>query len=178
MCSGIFSIWLPMVLFPITAALFSPRLSGLSTLCFCAPVHTFLTIHSQHIDLTLRLLCAMSNTIFSPLIWWVKLQCRCGQSGVKILWSLRFPCLKVSCFMSLRLSLTEFNLHFVCACACMFYKPLGMSLCYQIWDIDQHAFERGRTSMKWIVPVHLPQHSLYEGTICWLVYDGEFERRA
>lgn len=50
------------------------------------------------------------------------------------------------------------DITFVCVCvvyACVFYNPWGVSLCHQIRDSDQHAFEARRTSVKLIVPLHL-----------------------
>lgn len=38
---------------------------------------------------------------------------------------------------------------------CVFYNLRGVSLCHQIRDSDQHAFEAGRTGVKLIVPLHL-----------------------
>lgn len=177
MCRGIFSIWRLVVLFPITAALFLPHdwvvcNHFASVLLF---TRSLPFIHSTLIWLwDFSVLWSMLSSVH----WYGEWSSNVGVASQA--WKFCVRC--ISCFlkchfMLLRLSLIEFNLHFVSACACIFYKPLGMSLCHQIWDIDQHAFERRRTSMKWIVPVHLPQHSLYEGTICWLVYDGEYERR-
>lgn len=85
--------------------------------------------------------------------------------GVVKAWSVRqeefmipelYLSLTMSCFNVYVISIcTLSNLHFVCVYVCVFYNPLGVSLCHQIRDPDQHAFEAGRTSVKLIVPLHL-----------------------
>lgn len=67
-----------------------------------------------------------------------------------------YLCLKMSCFHVCVISIyTKCLIYILSVCVCVFYNPRGVSLCHQIRDSDQHAFEAGRTSVKLIVPLHL-----------------------
>ena len=71
------------------------------------------------------------------------------------------PCLKMSCFYVCVITIYTKCLIYILSvhareCVfCVFYNPRGVSLCHQIRDSDQHAFEAGRTSVKLIVPLRL-----------------------
>lgn len=140
---------------------------SLRALCVCTYSKSPL---STLIDLTLRHLCVMINTV-CPTDMVNDAAIKVRQVRQEEFMIPEFVCVK----MGLVLSVCVISIYAVgftcclwelCVCVCVFYKPSGVLLCHQIQDSGQHAFEEGRTSVKLIVPLHIrPACSFWGNTL-------------